>query len=70
MTDRDQAQVAGQRPVPSPDTGEQSGEVAPALVANPSKAQQLLGWKATRGLNEIVSTAWNWMQKQPQVATR
>jgi len=42
----------------------------PALVANPGKAQQLLGWKATRGLEEIVSTAWNWMQKQPQVVTR
>lgn len=36
----------------------------PALVANPAKAQALLQWKATRGLQEIVSTAWNWMQKQ------
>jgi UDP-glucose 4-epimerase len=32
----------------------------PALVANPAKAQSLLHWKATRGLNEIVSTAWSW----------
>ena len=32
----------------------------PALVANPAKAQSLLNWKATRGLNEIVSTAWSW----------
>jgi hypothetical protein len=46
MTDRDQAQVAGQRPVPSPDTGEQSGEVAPALVANPARIYDyLLGGK-------------------------
>lgn len=36
----------------------------PALVANPAKAQALLQWKATRGLQEIVSTAWNWMRKQ------
>lgn len=36
----------------------------PALVANPAKAQKLLGWKATRGLNEIVATAWRWMQRQ------
>lgn len=42
----------------------------PALVANPAKAQGLLDWKATRGLHEIVSTAWNWMQKQPQTAKR
>jgi UDP-glucose-4-epimerase GalE len=36
----------------------------PALVANPAKAQTLLGWKATRGLNEVVATAWNWMQRR------
>ncbi len=36
----------------------------PALVANPAKAQSLLQWKATRGLSEIVSTAWNWMERQ------
>jgi UDP-glucose-4-epimerase GalE len=35
----------------------------PSLVADPSRAQQLLGWKATRGLTEIVTTAWNWMQQ-------
>lgn len=35
----------------------------PALVANPAKAQRLLGWKATRGLQDSVSTAWNWMQR-------
>jgi len=34
----------------------------PALVANPRKAQQLLQWKATRGLGEIVSTARKWME--------
>jgi len=31
----------------------------PALVANPAKAHSLLNGKATRGLQEIVSTAWN-----------
>lgn len=36
----------------------------PALVANPAKAQALLHWKATRGLKEIVSTAWNWMRQR------
>jgi UDP-arabinose 4-epimerase len=36
----------------------------PALVANPARAQTLLQWKATRGLQEIVATAWNWMQRQ------
>jgi UDP-arabinose 4-epimerase len=34
----------------------------PALVANPAKAQTILQWKAERGLRDVVSTAWNWMQ--------
>jgi len=38
----------------------------PALVANPAKAQALLEWKASRGLLEVVTTAWNWMQHSEQ----
>jgi UDP-arabinose 4-epimerase len=34
----------------------------PALVADPACAHKVLGWKATRSLREIVSTAWNFMQ--------
>jgi UDP-glucose 4-epimerase len=34
----------------------------PALVADPSRAQKLLQWKATRSLDDIVATAWKWMQ--------
>jgi UDP-glucose-4-epimerase GalE len=36
----------------------------PALVADPSRAEKLLGWKAKRGLDEIVSSAWKWAQKR------
>lgn len=36
----------------------------PALVANPAKAQSILNWKASRDLADIVSTAWNWMERQ------
>jgi UDP-glucose-4-epimerase GalE len=36
----------------------------PALVAEPSRAEKLLGWKAKRGLDEIVSSAWKWAQKR------
>jgi UDP-glucose-4-epimerase GalE len=39
----------------------------PALVANPAKAQALLHWKATRGLPEIVASAWKWMQSRSAV---
>ena len=36
----------------------------PALVANPESAEKLLQWKASRSLDEIVATAWNWMQRR------
>jgi UDP-glucose-4-epimerase GalE len=35
----------------------------PALVADPSRAQNLLQWKATRSLHDIVATAWNWRER-------
>ena len=42
----------------------------PALVANPAKAQALLEWKATRGLRDVVATAWNWMEKRRATTVR
>jgi len=35
----------------------------PVLVADPAKAQNVLGWTAKRNLADIVSSAWAWMQK-------
>ena len=35
----------------------------PVLVADPAKAQSVLGWTAQRDLVDIVSSAWTWMQK-------
>src|SRR5271169_2933129 len=40
----------------------------PMLVANPAKAQALLQWKATRGLRDVVTTAWNWMERRRAIA--
>jgi UDP-glucose-4-epimerase GalE len=42
----------------------------PILVANPAKAQGLLQWKATRGLRDVVRTAWNWMERRRETAAR
>ena len=42
----------------------------PALVANPAKAQSLLYWKAERDLENIVSTAWNFMEKRREANVR
>jgi UDP-arabinose 4-epimerase len=35
----------------------------PVLVADPAKAQSVLGWAAQRNLADIVASAWAWMQK-------
>ena len=35
----------------------------PILVADPAKAQRMLGWTAKRNLADIVASAWMWMQK-------
>jgi UDP-glucose-4-epimerase GalE len=42
----------------------------PALVANPAKAQALLQWKATRGLRDVVATAWNFMERKREATVR
>ena len=57
--------VAG-KPVPHRVVARRRGD-PPALVANPAKAQSLMNWKATRGLDEIVSTAWNWEEHRRTV---
>ena len=41
------------------------GDVA-SLSADPSLAEQELEWKATRGLDEMCASAWNWQKKNPQ----
>jgi UDP-glucose-4-epimerase GalE len=41
----------------------------PALVADPRLAEQVLRWKATRTLDDIVTTAWKWMQTQSTLSS-
>src|SRR6185312_5882070 len=38
----------------------------PVLVADASRAEAVLGWKAQRNLTDIISTAWNWMRKRAE----
>ena len=35
----------------------------PELYANPSKANEILGWNATLTLDDMTSSSWNWEQK-------
>ncbi len=59
------SQVTG-RAVPHEFAGRRDGD-PPILVANPTLAHQLLGWKPRRDLHDIISTAWNWMQRSRKV---
>jgi UDP-glucose-4-epimerase GalE len=54
--------ITGKR-VPRKIVARRAGD-PPALVANPAKAQALLEWKATRGLNDIIETAWAWAERR------
>jgi len=56
------AEAATGRPVRRTMGPRRAGD-PPALVADPSLAQQILDWKATRALPEIVAGAWKWMQR-------
>ena len=58
--------ITGQR-VPRTIAPRRAGDPT-ALVADPAKAQTLLQWKATRSLEDVVATAWNWMQRHRQSA--
>lgn len=54
------------KPVPRKMVPRRPGD-PPALVANPSKAQALLDWKASRNLLDVVTTAWDWMQRSEKL---
>jgi UDP-glucose 4-epimerase len=36
------------------------------IYADPTRAQQVLGWRATRTLDDMVASAWAWRQRHPQ----
>ena len=56
------AEAATGRPVRRTMAPRRAGD-PPVLVADVAESQKVLEWKATRPLAEIVSSAWNWMQK-------
>jgi UDP-glucose-4-epimerase GalE len=54
-------QVIG-RKVPHSYAGPRPGD-PPVLYADASRATEVLGWRPTRNLHEILQSAWNWEQK-------
>jgi UDP-glucose-4-epimerase GalE len=43
--------------------GPRRGGDPPVLISDPTRAEELLRWKAHRSLREIISTAWRWSQR-------
>ena len=50
------------RKVPTHIGARRAGDPA-ELVADPSRAEKLLSWKAKRSLEEIIASAWKWAEK-------
>ncbi|MGF6109410.1 UDP-glucose 4-epimerase GalE [Pseudomonas frederiksbergensis] len=56
---------ASGRPVPYRILPRRSGDVAESL-ADPSKAERELGWKATRSLQQMMTDTWRWQSTHPK----
>ena len=37
-----------------------------ACFADPRKAKELLGWEATKNLEDMCRDAWNWQRNNPK----
>ena len=52
-------------PVPRRIVGRRPGDTA-VCYADASLAQRVLGWRAKRGIEEMVRDAWNWQRRNPR----
>ncbi|MEX8502875.1 MAG: UDP-glucose 4-epimerase GalE [Leptothrix ochracea] len=55
---------ASGRAVPYHITARRPGDVG-ACYADPSRARELLGWQATRGLDDMCIDSWRWQSQNP-----
>lgn len=53
-----------ERPIPFHFAPRREGDLA-SFWADPSKAEKELGWKARRGLDEMVADTWRWQRQNP-----
>ena len=56
---------ASGRPIPFDIVGRRPGDVD-ACYADPSRAEALLGWRATRHLDEMCTDSWRWQSMNPK----
>jgi len=52
------------RPVPHTMVGRRAGDPV-STFADPTRIAETLGWQATRGLDDIVASAWRWHSRHP-----
>jgi UDP-glucose 4-epimerase len=55
---------ASGRPVPHRIVGRRPGDIA-ECYADPARADALLGWRATRGIDEMCADSWRWQSANP-----
>ena len=55
---------ASARHIPYDIVARRPGDVA-ACYADPSRARELLGWQATRGIEAMCADSWRWQQSNP-----
>lgn len=53
------------RPIPAKAEARRAGDPS-ILIASNAKAAQVLGWRPSRGLEEIIADAWAWHQSHPE----
>jgi UDP-glucose 4-epimerase len=63
------ARRATGRPIPVEHAGRRDGDLA-AVWADSSRAHRVLGWQASRDLDDIVESAWRWHSAQLSEASR
>ena len=51
--------------IPYEVVGRRSGDIA-ATWADPTHAREILGWEATRGIDDIVTDHWRWQSRNPE----
>jgi UDP-glucose 4-epimerase len=59
----DTTQAVAERKVPAVMAPRRAGDPA-AVWANSERAERVLGWKARRGLPEIIASAWRWHTRE------
>lgn len=55
---------ASGKPIPTRVAARRPGD-GPASYADPSKAAEVLGWRASRSLDEMCADAWRWQSQNP-----